>query len=442
MVEQFAVQLIGVGKRYRLFASRTHQLLEAIHPLRKKYHQEFWALRGIDLDVRKGETLGILGYNGSGKTTLLKVISSIARPNEGQVHITGSIAALLELGAGFNPEMTGRQNAHFYCSLLGVPGKEAGRLLPAIENFAGIGPFFDQPVKNYSLGMFMRLAFSAAIYVDPDILILDEVLAVGDARFQRKCFEKFRELQQRDMTIIIVTHSPELVTRFCDRAILLDKGRLLKQGKPGPVTEYYQRLIYSDNENNMELPSSQDVPASNSRGAPAIGDITSRFGSMEDNTAACSCYNPEETRGGNGDVSILNVSVLADGKPLTGPIDSGTNLDILFRVFYRAAVKAPIYNLVLKTPDGVTLYATSSQLQRTRLLPAQAGEEAIVSFNLHLPLAGGWVFIDLGVSSNEGGRLSILDCRYGVLAININPTPRFTGVVDLGISFNEVLRQK
>src|SRR5437016_1893645 len=195
MTEEVAISVRDVTKKYRLFRSPQEILKEALHPFRKRYHREFWALNGVSFDVAPGQTVGILGRNGSGKSTLLQIIAGIIQATSGEVIVNGRISALLELGAGFNPEFTGRENAHFQAQLMDLSREEIDRRLPEIEAFADIGEFFDQPVKTYSSGMFVRVAFASAINVDPDILIVDEALAVGDAKFQNKCFLKFKEFQ-------------------------------------------------------------------------------------------------------------------------------------------------------------------------------------------------------------------------------------------------------
>ena len=196
MTDSIAIRIENLSKKYRLFASPRARLKEALHPFGKKYHREFWALKDVSFEVPKGQTLGILGRNGSGKSTLLQIIASVLQPTEGRVEVNGRVSAMLELGAGFNPEFTGRANVMFIGTLMGFSEADMRERLPAIEAFADIGEFIDQPVKTYSTGMFARLAFAAAINVDPDILVVDEILAVGDARFQQKCFRKFQEFQE------------------------------------------------------------------------------------------------------------------------------------------------------------------------------------------------------------------------------------------------------
>ncbi len=240
-----AVSAKGLSKKYRLYGSPKERLLEALHPFRKKYHREFWALQGVSFDVPKGLTLGIMGRNGSGKSTLLQIVSSVLRPTAGSVEVRGRVAALLELGAGFSPEFTGRENVLMQGRTFGYSASEMRRRLPVIRQFAEIDEFFDQPLKTYSSGMYARLAFAAAIYVDPDILIVDEALAVGDARFQHKCYRKFLEFQSGGKTILFVSHDSTAIVEHCNRAILLDCGRVVEQGEPARVANCYRELLFA-----------------------------------------------------------------------------------------------------------------------------------------------------------------------------------------------------
>ena len=241
-----AILLTGVSKSYRLYQRNSDRLREALHPLKKQYHNSFFALKNVSLDVARGEILGIVGKNGSGKSTLLKLISRVLVPNEGEVRVNGKVTALLELGSGFNPEFSGLQNIHFYGNILGLSKAEIESKLKAIVSFADIGEFLYQPLKTYSSGMKSRLGFAVAVHVDPEILILDEVLAVGDDVFKRKCFAKMEEFFKSGKTIIYVSHDSNSVNQLCSRAIFLDEGKVIMDGKPKIVTAYYQKYIFSN----------------------------------------------------------------------------------------------------------------------------------------------------------------------------------------------------
>ncbi len=253
MQKQIAISVNNVSKKYRLFNSHGERFKEALHPFKKKYHKEFWALKDVSFEVPKGATIGIIGRNGSGKSTLLQIICSILQPTSGSVIVNGKISALLELGAGFNPEFTGRENVILNGVIKGFSKDEMKERLPLIEEFADIGEFIDQPVKIYSSGMFVRLAFAAAINIDPDILVVDEALAVGDAKFQHKCYGQFLEFQKAGKTIIFVTHDTSAIVKHCDSAILLERGKIIEIGEPKVITNYYIDLLFTGKISNYQL---------------------------------------------------------------------------------------------------------------------------------------------------------------------------------------------
>ncbi|MDQ7785795.1 MAG: ABC transporter ATP-binding protein [Desulfomonilaceae bacterium] len=240
---RIAVSVRNLGKRYRIYNSVGDRLKELLLLKRKKLHWDFWALRNVDLDVEKGRTVGIVGRNGSGKSTLLQIICGTVAPNEGTVETYGRIAGLLELGSGFHMEFTGRENVYVNAAILGLSREETRRKFQAIEEFADIGPFIDQPVRSYSSGMYVRLAFSVAINVEPEILVVDEAMAVGDEMFQRKCFQRIRDLKEQGATILFVSHSAGIVTELCDTVALLDRGELILTGSAKDVFARYRQLV-------------------------------------------------------------------------------------------------------------------------------------------------------------------------------------------------------
>ncbi|MBV8630620.1 MAG: ABC transporter ATP-binding protein, partial [Silvibacterium sp.] len=238
-----AIQVNNLSKKYRLFNNPRQRLKEALDPRARTYHKDFWALHDINFMVPTGHTVGIIGRNGSGKSTLLQILTGVMPPSSGRVDVVGRVIALLELGAGFDPDFTGRENVRQYSRLQGLSGTEIEARLSEVEAFAEIGEFFDREVRQYSSGMFARLAFAAAINVDPDVLILDEILTVGDARFQLRCYERIRNFQKAGKTVVIVSHDLETIIDHCDSAILLDKGRLVAQGAPRTVTDVYREIL-------------------------------------------------------------------------------------------------------------------------------------------------------------------------------------------------------
>ncbi|WP_217593041.1 ABC transporter ATP-binding protein [Cohnella sp. GbtcB17] len=248
MSSEVAISIRNVSKSFKIYEKPQHRIWQSIFRNKKKMYREFWALKDLDFDVKKGDCIGIIGRNGSGKSTILQIIANTLRPSAGEVAVKGRVSALLELGSGFNPEFTGRENVITNGAIMGLSQEEVMRRLPEIEAFAEIGEFIDQPVKTYSSGMFVRLAFACAINVDPDILIIDEALAVGDMRFQLKCIEKLKKFKQDGKTILFVSHDSFMVRNFCDQAIWMMDGRIHLRGDVKTVTEQYQDFMKYDGE--------------------------------------------------------------------------------------------------------------------------------------------------------------------------------------------------
>ncbi len=243
----WAVKLRGVSKGFVLRRNPARnlkvRLIGMFHPRHREQLERFWAITGVDLLVRKGEWLGIIGPNGSGKSTLLRIIAGIFRPTEGEVTVRGRVAPMIELGVGFHPDLTGRENIYLNTSLYGISGRETDRIYQAIAQFSELGEFIELPVKNYSTGMYVRLGFSIAVHLEPDILLVDEVLAVGDAHFQQKCLKRMEEVRRRGTTLLLVSHGLDTIERMCDRACLLVRGRLEADGDPGKVIARYRELV-------------------------------------------------------------------------------------------------------------------------------------------------------------------------------------------------------
>ena len=249
----YVINLTGVSKKYKLFNSKTDRMKEALHPLKKNYHKDFFALNNVNLKVKQGEILGIVGMNGSGKSTLLKIIAGIVQPSSGKVNVIGNVVPLLELGSGFNPEFTGLENIYFYNSIMGYTRKETDSIVDKILEFAEIGEFINQPVKTYSSGMQARLSFAVSVNINPDILIVDEVLSVGDELFKRKSFSRIEEFFRQGKTILFVSHSIQSINQLCTRAIMLYKGAVIIDGSTSSVTRFYQRFLFSQPEQRNEL---------------------------------------------------------------------------------------------------------------------------------------------------------------------------------------------
>ncbi|SRR5579875_235812 len=312
-----------VSKKYRLYRERNASIKAAIMRGGRAKVDVFWALDDVSFEVYEGSTTGLIGENGSGKSTMLKTLAKILRPDKGSVTTVGKLSALLELGAGFHPELTGRENVFLNGAILGLKNRELQARFDDIVDFAGIGQFIDEPVKNYSSGMYVRLGFSVAINVEPDILLVDEVLAVGDEAFQRKCLERFAELKRAGKTVIIVSHSMPSVLNMCDHAIWFKKGRKMADGEPRAVVEAYTGSIV--------LPGRKSAPADS-------GD-----------------------RWGSGEAKIERVELRdGNGRPTTR---LGTNDPLTFRIWYSCSepVERPVFSLSVQTLQGIVVYAPTNK---------------------------------------------------------------------------------
>ena len=440
----------NVSKKFRLFASPKERLLEALHPFRKQYHHEFWALRDISFEVERGEVLGILGRNGSGKSTLLQVVCAVMRPTNGKVQVDGRISALLELGAGFNPEFTGRDNVILNGAIMGLSRKEMLRRLPEIEAFADIGEFFDQPVKTYSSGMFVRVAFAAAIHVDPDILVVDEALAVGDAKFQRKCLLQIEKIRASGAAILFVSHSLETITSLCSRAIILEQGVLVADGEPKVVAEKYLTLLFSESkvetaeelvhEKSVSVLTGLHIEPCQQAACPSSTDcsmwtdvpMSERFG-----------YNRHEIRTTNGGAVILDYVVMGNGRTDISSISFGSVLTIFIKIHFTEDVTQPIVGFELKTDKGVTITGSNTYLSRVPLHPVSKGDVRVYQIEFNVPLNEGDYFVDLGVATYDGSPGGyILDVRRSIIHLMVTrmTEKKFDGIVDIGFRFAEVGR--
>lgn len=368
-----ALSVENVSKQYRIYATPGDRLKETVTRGRWKRHQEFWALKDINFEVEKGSTTGIIGPNGSGKSTLLQIITGTLDPTHGNVSYQGRIAALLELGAGFNPEFTGIENVFLNASLIGLSRKQTEALLPEIERFAEIGPFVHQPVKTYSSGMYVRLAFSVAVAADPDILIVDEALAVGDAVFQHRCLRRIKEIQDRGTTILFVSHDPAAIRALCSRAILLHGGRQAADGKPVDVINQYRKLIMSQTAAFEAEEAAESKPA---EGAIWVDDLRAPL--------------KPTYRHGDGSAEVLSVELLNAQHVRVDLVETGEPLLVRIRVLFHQDRAAPVCGFLIRNRFGIHVYGTNTDLQQMDIGPVRAGDviEVVFSFN-------GWLGPDL-----------------------------------------------
>lgn len=433
----------NVSKKFRLFASPKERLLEALHPFRKQYHREFWALRDISFEVQRGEVVGILGRNGSGKSTLLQIICAVMQATNGEVQVNGRIAALLELGAGFNPEFTGRDNVILNGAILGLSRGEMLQRLPEIEAFADIGEFFDQPVKTYSSGMFVRVAFAAAIHVDPDILIVDEALSVGDAKFQNKCFGKFSEFQKSGKTILFVTHNTNLIPSLCSRAVVFDAGQVMFDGDVVRAVDLYYDLLFSQERKDAVVSSNSILggsPSCDSKSDSSAVEIMS--GSQTaDLCYLRRCYNRHETRFTTHEAQIIDFMIESETERDSPQFRFGSSVSLFIKVIFKRDVVRPLAGFSIKTVDGVEVCGTNTFMMGKRIRWACAGNVFIYKFSFRQCLNPGDYFVDIGIAEDNGTRAgNIIDVRrsIGHFIVLKRDQPTANGMIDLEPAF-EVL---
>lgn len=382
------VALRHAGKCYRLYDRPQDRLKDhLLQPLGKRYGREFWALRDVSLTVQRGEVVGIIGRNGSGKSTLLQLLAGVLQATTGEVVVQGRVAALLELGSGFNPDYTGRENILMNGAILGIPRAEVETRYDEIVTFADIGAFIDQPIKHYSSGMLMRLAFAVQVCVYPDVLIIDEVLAVGDAAFQRKCYRRIEALRERGCTIVIVSHDLNTVTHLCSRVLLLDGGRLLAQGVPDEVSQQYQKMLFGE---ETEAP------------VQAYGDGSAEFRDVW-------FENPHGER-------ILSAA-------------SGSAFDYCYRLRFLHPITDPIFGLSIKNVQGLIVSATNTHMLGHRTGHYPGHEEVIVRWTIRLPLTPGAYFFSCGCSYPDVDRF--LCRRVDALKLTVVGALHHGGVIDV-----------
>lgn len=401
MNEDIVISVRNVTKTYRLYRTHADRVKEAFHPFRKKYHRPFNALSHISFDIRRGEPLAIIGLNGSGKSTLLQIICGILKPTTGTVQVRGKLSALLELGAGFNPEFTGRQNVFINGSILGLTEDEIRSRFDRIESFADIGDFMDQPVKTYSSGMSIRLAFAVAINVDADILVVDEALAVGDIYFQHKCIHRMRELIRKGTTIVFVSHDMGAVRSLFREAILLENGVITRKGKTDAVVDaYYYRMIENEQGGPEGVAGTEETGAAGGEKVPekdVVFKVNEEF-----------LKRTRDTRSGTGTVRIWNVELLnRDMEPVTR---CGFGEWLVVRGYMEFFRDCPRFNVgfIIRDRNGIELIGTNLFVEKIYLSPRKKGDRIAVDFKFQNILKDGTYSITYAVSeSDDLGRYNI-----------------------------------
>lgn len=432
-----SIRVTNVSKKYSIFNTPGDRLKEALNPVRRKYHTDFWALSNINLEIKEGQTVGLVGRNGSGKSTLLQVLAGILQPTEGNVEVNGEIAALLELGTGFNPELTGRENVVLYNAIMKRPDTDTEARSAFIEEFADIGGFYDYPVKTYSSGMFARLAFAAAIATDPDILIIDEILAVGDARFLQKSYRYLRSIQERGATLFIVSHNAETILTLCDTVIYMDAGKVNFAGDPRTAISRYHGDSYRDQE--PDVIETIDTPVIDVASGQRLADIVKELPDsvnpiLADGSALYTgmpCHNKNEEIIANPGAQIEDFIVLADGIPNFTTLTGTEEIEIFFKVRFDANFHFPHIGFGIVTVEGLRLAGSNTHMRGERLPAVRLGDIAIYRVSVKLNFNSGDYFINFGFLNDKNGVLSMVCIRRLAIHLSVSRQNACSGFLAL-----------
>ena len=424
-----AITVKDVTKIYKLYDKPIDRLKEALNPFHKEYHKKFYALNNLSFEVKKGETVGIIGTNGSGKSTILKIITGVLTPTTGEVEVNGVISALLELGAGFNMDYTGIENIYMNGTMMGFSKKEMDAKLQEILDFADIGDFVYQPVKTYSSGMFVRLAFALAINVEPEILIVDEALSVGDVFFQSKCYRRMEEIRQKGTTILMVTHDMGSIIKYCDKVVLLNKGNFVAEGAPGHMVDLYKKILAGQMEG---LVAAKDVDSDFS-GETAEKEQKEKayqvpHGKLMKDSLT---INSNRTEYGDGRAEIYDLGLFDQRGNLTNLLLKGEEFTIKEKIRFAAPIQSPIFTYTIKDKKGTDLTGTNTMFEGTDIKPVKAGDEYEVSFTQKMTLQGGEYLLSMSCTGFEQGEHTVYHRLYDVANITVISNKNTVGVYDM-----------
>ena len=433
-MDNIAIQVTDVEKVYKLYDKPSDRIKEALGIGRGKHHTEHHALKGVNLTIRQGECVGIIGTNGSGKSTILKIITGVINPTQGNVAVNGRISALLELGAGFNMEYNGIENIYLNGTMIGFSEKEIDEKLESILEFADIGEYVYQPVKTYSSGMFVRLAFAVAINIDPEILIVDEALSVGDVFFQAKCYHKFEEFKEMGKTIVFVSHDLSSISKYCDRVVLLNQGTKLGEGEPKKMIDIYKQVLVGQ----YTIPESEDgglLDDEELRRAAAgkgnNGDEANVEESNAERANGAAAENPELLEYGSKKAVITEYYITDDKGTKTSAILKGNTFSIHMKVRMEEDLQAPIFAFTIKNVRGTEITGTNTMFEKAFLEPVSAGEEREVTFTQEMNLQGGDYLLSLGVTGYADDDFTVYHRLYDVLGVTVISDKDTVGFYDM-----------
>lgn len=406
-MSDFAIRVKHLDKMYKLYNKPSDRLRETLGfrvPVKEHY-----ALRDVNFDVKRGETVGIIGTNGSGKSTILKIITGVLNPTAGEVLVDGRISALLELGAGFNPEYSGVENVYLNGTMMGFSREEIDARLQDILDFADIGDFVYQPVKSYSSGMFVRLAFAVAINIDPEILIVDEALSVGDVFFQAKCYRKFEDFKAMGKTILFVSHDLSSIARYCDRVILLNKGVKLNEGSPKKMVDMYKQLLVGEDPEKSEKDSEK----------------------QKENWSGQFQVNPDMLEYGSKLAEIVDFAVFDEKGLCTNTIEKGSSFQIRMKVIFRETIQDPILAYTFKDIKGTEITGTNTLFEKVAVEHSEAGDSCIVTFTQDMFLQGGEYLLSFGCTGYKDGEFTVFHRLYDACNVTVVSTKNTVGFYDM-----------
>lgn len=417
-----SISVKDVTKVYQLYEKPIDRLKEAMSITKKNYHKDFFALDKVSFDVEKGQTVGIIGTNGSGKSTILKIITGVLTPTEGTVEVNGKISALLELGAGFNSEYTGIENIYMNGTMMGYTREEMDAKLPEILEFADIGDFVHQPVKTYSSGMFVRLAFALAINVEPEILIVDEALSVGDVFFQAKCFRKIDEIRQKGTTVLMVTHDMGSVIKYCEKVVLLNRGHFVAEGEAGEMVDLYKKILANqfDTEDGVNEPN-EDVSKEDANEHKEVEVWKEKLG-----------LNAENIEYGDKKAEIIDFGIFDHKNELSNIVTKGEKFTIRMKVKFHEAQNNPIFAFTFKDKKGTEITGTNTMLEDCEIVEAKPGQVYDISFTQKAIMQGGEYLLSLGCTVFKGEELSINHRLYDVTYLTVLSEINTIGFFDIG----------
>ncbi|MBL1223879.1 ABC transporter ATP-binding protein [Enterococcus sp. BWR-S5] len=412
-----AITVENLNKVYRLYDKPVDRLKEALGM--KVHSSEHYALRDVSFDVKKGETIGIIGTNGSGKSTCLKIITGVLNPTSGNVQVNGRISALLELGAGFNPEYSGLENVYLNGTMIGFSREEVDAKLESILEFADIGDYIHQPVKSYSSGMFVRLAFAISINIEPEILIVDEALSVGDVFFQAKCYKKFEEFKENGKTILLVSHDLGSISKYCDRVVLLNNGEKLDEGSPKEMVDLFKKVLVK-----QEGTQAYEVPE-------GVNDVDVPSVSETDSWDKPFSLNPDVLEYGNKMAEIIDFTIIdSDGTP-TNTIEKFSEFMIKMKIKFHQDLEDAIYAFTIKDLKGTEITGTNSLFEKVEMSDRKKGAIVEVSFVQKMPIQGGEYLLSLGCTGYPKGDFDVYHRLYDVCNITVVSSKNTVGYFDM-----------